>query len=177
MWVPLFIFSFDGCLFIKDGYLWSTSLYSVNNPDSINNPFLESKIINIYPDGSESFASTLGVPDTAINFHEITIIDLLVTTIKTFHNVQKCNVILNDTTTQIYLFYTANYGHVSTHIIKPYGKAEGDAFYFSLKKSDIEIGEPVPYFNETNKVCTLQNSEENKNYFVTFCYGLMENLH
>jgi len=136
--------------FIRDGYFWQTAIDSVMAPAGNEiNPFMESKIINIYPQDGEIFLRTKGVSETDKVFHKINLIDSLETYAQTFENVEECEIIDADTLRNIWLYYAPDYGHVGTLITNPNGVAKISLTY--IKVGNSELGQFVS-FNSNNNI-------------------------
>ncbi len=129
--------------FIRDGYFWQTDTDTVKEP-GINeeNPFLETKIIPIFPNGDEYFISTIGVPDSEKVYRKIRVIDSLETPLATYKDVLECEVIGKDTSRVVKVYYVKEYGHIGLEITNQNGTTQSFATY--IKVGDKEIGEYIP---------------------------------
>jgi hypothetical protein len=124
--------------FIKDGYFWQTNLDTVISP-SINkiNPFLEIKLMKIYPKNGDYFLSTDGVLETKKVYHKIMIIDSLKTFVKTFYNVAECQIIDTNTVMQRWVYYAPKFGHIGTLLSNQNGTAGVYLTYIKVEEGQI----------------------------------------
>lgn len=129
--------------FIRDDFFWQTNLDTVREPTINNfNPFIESKLINIYSDGTEIFNKTEGVADSEKVIQESRIVDSVQTPLATFYDVLEMNQIDTDTTISIKVYYAKEYGHIETII-----ENNNEIYIISpiyIKVNNQEIGEYVP---------------------------------
>jgi len=133
--------------FIRDGYFWTTSLDTVKQPCiNLENPFVEEKIINIYPINEEYFLRTGGVFESERTYHKLTVLDSFVTPFITYAKIQQCEIIGLDTVRNIRLYYAPNFGHVATLITNSAGPSLAYVTY--LKVGEIEIGTQISFFSK-----------------------------
>lgn len=169
------IFSTDGGLFIgtiysfiRDGYYWTSEIDTVFEPYFNElNPFNEQKIINVFPKGTEHFLRIVGVPDSEKVYHNIDILDSLRIGIKTFYNVEKCELIQPDSSaTQITLYYAEGFGHVKTIFKNENGEAEATATYIRI--GDREVGQFVPLSPKIHGNSSKEKEKNSNTYLKLF---------
>ncbi len=151
-------------VFIRDGYFWTTELDTVRDP-KINtiNPFNEMKIISVYPKDGEIFLANEGAPENKKEYRKITLLETLNTPIKTYYNVEECEIFSPDTSVKMYLYYVQTYGHVATRMVGNGYDSQVYATYF--KVGNYEFGDYIPFDEKALNNKMLKESDKLRAFF------------
>jgi hypothetical protein len=153
--------------FIRDGYFWTTELDTIQD-STLNkiNPFNEMKIIAVYPKDGEIFLANEGVPEDEKEYRKINLLKTYSTPIKTYQNVEECEIISPDTTLKIYLYYVQSYGHIVTRFVGNGFDYQVYATYF--KVGNYEFGDYIPF---DEKALNKNKLKELNKFFRGFCFS------
>ena len=149
--------------FIRDGYFWESQLDTLESLNAFtNNPYIENKIMSIYPKDGESFYLMEGAPDSINQYRKLKYIGSFITPLKVFEDVIECEIITSDTSDQIHNYYSPEFGIIGLVIKKQ--NAATTIYPVYLKVGDREFGNYI-YFPEKNLI-KLPPNDIKKHFFI-----------
>ena len=149
--------------FIRDGYFWESQLDTLESLNAFtNNPYIENKIMSIYPKDGESFYLMEGAPDSINQYRKLKYIGSFITPLKIYEDVVECEIITSDSSIQLHNYYSPEFGIIGMVI-----KEQNDSttiYPVYLKVGDREFGNYI-YLPE-KKLIKLTQNDVKKHSFI-----------
>jgi hypothetical protein len=149
--------------FIRDGYFWESQLDTLESLNAFtNNPYIENKIMSIYPKDGESFYLMEGAPDSINQYRKLKYIGSFITPLKIYEDVVECEIITSDSSIQLHNYYSPEFGIIGMVI-----KEQNDSttiYPVYLKVGDREFGNYI-YLPE-KKLIKLPQNDVKKHSFI-----------